>query len=305
MNDRTIPMIRRSAVLMDTLVSSVVVGERLADAEEAIGRAIKWFNQVEACSSRFDPRSEVMGLTERVGVPVAVSPMLFEVLGFALAVSAESDGAFDPTVGLAMERRGFNRNYLTGRRISTRIDSPDRCDYRDVRLDAKRGTVTLRRPLVLDLGAVAKGFAIDLAARELARYPNLAIDAGGDLFFRGTNTEGEPWRVGIRHPRRPGDLIETLRVTDTAVCTSGDYERRAEADGGGHILAAGSGQPADAVASVTVIAPTAMAADALGTAAFALGPARGIALLERQGVEGVIYSPSLGRSATAGIARCA
>lgn len=299
MSDRSARLVRRSVVLMDTLVSVVVVGDRLDGAEDAIDRAIGWFFRIEACCSRFDPRSEVMGLTERVNVPVPVSPMLLEVVRFALAVAAESDGAFDPTVGVAMERRGFNRNYLTGRAVTTRIDAPERCSYRDVLLDVTRGTVTLRRPLVLDLGAVAKGFAIDLAARELAAYPDFAIDAGGDLVFRGRNPEGEPWRVGIRHPRRPKDLIETLRVTDAAVCTSGDYDRIAETgEGHHHIIEPESGRAVAAVASVTVVAPTAMLADALGTAAFVLGPVKGIDLLDRQGVQGLIYSPSLERYAT-------
>ena len=85
--------------------------------------------------------------------------------------------------------------------------------------------MTLHRPLLLDLGAVAKGLAIDMAARELQPFENFAIDAGGDLYFGGCNAAGEPWSVGIRHPRGDG-LLDTLRVSDAAVCTSGDYERR-------------------------------------------------------------------------------
>ncbi len=299
MSDRTVPMVRQSAVLMDTLVSIAVVGDGLSGAEDAIERAFGWFRKVEDCCSRFDPRSEVMGLIGHVGEPVVVSPLLFEVTRFALAVAGESGGAFDPTVGIALERRGFNRHYVTGRAITTPINSGEGGDYRDVVLDARRRTISLRRPLVLDLGAVAKGFAIDLAARELASYPSLAIDAGGDLFFRGNNADGERWRVGIRHPRRPAALIETLRVSDAAVCTSGDYERVvASDDGGHHILEPSSGRSASAVASVTVVAPNAMLADAIGTAAFVLGPTRGIELLERQEIEGVIYSPTLERFST-------
>ena len=78
---------------------------------------------------------------------------------------------------------------------------------------------------MLDLGAVAKGMAVDAAARELAVCGDFAIDAGGDLYLGGVNRNGEPWRVGIRHPRRDGELIEAVTVSDRAVCTSGDYER--------------------------------------------------------------------------------
>ena len=101
--------------------------------------------------------------------------------------------------------------------------------------------------------------------------------------------------MGIRHPRGDG-LLDTLHVSDVAVCTSGDYER--QTDAGHHLLDPRTGAPANAVASVTVLAPSAMVADTLATAAFVLGPTDGIALLERHGVEGLIVTPALERFAT-------
>jgi thiamine biosynthesis lipoprotein len=96
-------------------------------------------------------------------------------------------------------------------------------------------------------------------------------------------------------------VTETVRVSDKAVCTSGDYERAAPAPTGEHhILDPRSGRSPCEVASVTVVAPNAMLADALSTAAFVLGPADGVRLLERHGVEGVILTPALERHATAG-----
>ena len=76
--------------------------------------------------------------------------------------------------------------------------------------------------MTLDLGAVAKGLAIDAAARELQPFGDFAIDAGGDLYLGGRNPDGAPWSVGIRHPRLDGRLIDSLRVSNKAVCTSGD-----------------------------------------------------------------------------------
>lgn len=295
----------RTAVFMDTHIALTMVAAGPADAcDERAERAFQWFQRVEACCSRFDPGSEVMQLTARAGLPTTVSQMLFDVIAFALAVAHESGGAFDPTVGYTLEQRGFNRNYRTGERVSTPLEATGPSSYRDVRLDAARRTVTLLKPLILDLGAVAKGLAIDLAAQDLAGLPGFVIDAGGDLVVRGRNARGEPWRVGIRHPRRPSDLVATLRVADLAVCTSGDYEREsASTDGHGHIIDPRRGVPVGDVASVTVIAPTAMLADALGTAAFVLGPRRGIAWLARQGVDGLIITPSLEWYQTPGFAR--
>ena len=191
------------------------------------------------------------------------------------------------------------RNITPGGRIGTALDPDDPVSYRDVRLDPSRKTITLLRPLILDLGAVAKGLAIDMAARELRPLQNFSIDAGGDLYLGGRNPRGEPWSVGIRHPRRAGELIDTLRVSDRAVCTSGDYEQVSTAvDGGHHILDPRTGVSPHALASVTVIAPTAILADAVATAAFVLGPIDNIQLFERIGVDGVIISSSLERYGT-------
>jgi thiamine biosynthesis lipoprotein len=220
--------------------------------------------------------------------------MLFEAVRFAVAVAAESGGAFDPTIGLAMERRGFDREHRTGEVVHTRIAAGE-ASYLDVEVDDDERTITLRRPLLLDLGAVAKGLAIDMAARELQPFENFAIDAGGDLYFGGRNAVGQPWSVGIRHPREDS-LLETLHLSDVAVCTSGDYER--QTDAGHHILDPRGGGSANAVASATVLAPSAMVADTLATASFVLGPIDGIALLERHGVEGLLVTPSLDRFST-------
>jgi thiamine biosynthesis lipoprotein len=226
--------------------------------------------------------------------------MLYEAIRFALTVAEESAGAFDPTVGQRMEARGFDRNYQTGQVASSGIASSflDGVSWRDVLLDAEARTVTLLKPLVLDLGAVAKGLAVDVAARELASFENFAVDAGGDLYLGGHNVDGEPWSVGIRHPRE-NSLIETLHVSNTAVCTSGDYERKSATDERvHHIMDARTGESAAELASVTVVAPSAMVADALATAAFALGPADGLRFLERQGVRGLMVTPSLERLET-------
>ena len=157
---------------------------------------------------------------------------------FALAVAEESGGAFDPTVGAAMETRGFNREYRSGRPVRIASARSGSATYRDVRLDPERKTITLLRPLLLDLGAVAKGLAIDMAAHELRPFENFAINAGGDIYVGGRNPRGGPWSVGIRHPRVCEALFDSLRVSDCAVCTSGDYERRSaaetEAEAGGH-----------------------------------------------------------------------
>jgi len=279
-------------VIRTEAVMGTVVSIQVDAPEPAVRRAFGWFRRVETHCSRFDATSELRRL--RTGKRTAASSILFEAVRFALMVAEETDGAFDPTVGAHMAARGFNRHYLTGE-LSGAGGSADGISFRDVEIDAHQRTILLRRPLTLDLGAVAKGLAVDAAARELRQFHNFAIDAGGDLYLGGCNPRGEPWSAGIRHPRARGKLVQRFRVSDRAVCTSGDYER------GQHILDPRHGEAAHVVASATVVAPSAMLADALATAAFVLGPEKGIPLLTRMGVEGLIVTASLQRYRTLGL----
>lgn len=279
-----------ASVSMDTGVNIQVVSDRPREVVAPdVRRALAWFDTVERICTRFDPTSEVMRLLASVGTPVKVSTLLFEVVSFAMDLAEQTGGAFDPTIGASMEQRGFNINYRTFEAIHTGLGTD--VSFRDVVLDSRAKTIGLTRPLILDLNAVAKGLAIDLAARELHEYPDLYVEAGGDLVVRGHNASGEPWQIGIQHPRADGLVAQTLRLTDGAVCTSGDYERRAGADmSEGHILDARTRLPVRDLASVTVVAPTAMAADGLSTAAMVLGRERGVELLEQQGVGGLLIA---------------
>jgi thiamine biosynthesis lipoprotein ApbE len=114
----------QTVVLMSTCVTIQVVGHgadtHAANARrERVARAFEWFRRVETCCTRFDPHSELMQLTAQIGVPVAVSALLYEAVQFAVAVAEETEGAFDPTIGHSMETRGFNREYRTGQRVQT------------------------------------------------------------------------------------------------------------------------------------------------------------------------------------------
>jgi thiamine biosynthesis lipoprotein len=289
----------RTEVVMGTVVTIEVVRP---GADDAIARAFEWFYQIEACCTRFDEQSELMQLTSQIGVAVPASAILYEAVHFALHVAEETGGAFDPTVGHRLLERGFNREHRTGRIVRTAIAPDGDVSYRDVLLDPARRTITLVRPLMLDLGAVAKGLAVDAAARELAAFVDFGIDAGGDLYLGGHNPKGAQWSVGIRHPRIDGALVDYLLVSDKAVCTSGDYERPAPGGGAGHhILDVRANTSPSATASVTVVAPSAMLADAVSTAAFVLGPEEGIRLFERLGVDGLILTPELERFQTPGL----
>jgi len=294
-NLRSIVMHR---IAMDTIITIEGVSAAAeTDIEARLESAANWFNVVEGVCSRFDPESELSQLCDRPGRAIRVSPILFEALQFALAVAEASGGAFDPAIGDRMVRDGFSRDYRTGAVSHPR--GPGEASYADVVLERTTNEVTLARPLTLDLGAVAKGFAADLAARELADLDGFVVDAGGDLVARGRDAEGKPWIIGIRDPLQSGSLLASVRLDGQALCTSGNYERGS--GGRDHLTNPRAAQPA--VLSASAIGPTAMVADALATASFVLGPTRGIAMLEEQDVDGLIVTPDLSRFETQGFAR--
>lgn len=297
--------LRHSFTALGTVVTIHVVGHGANDErdvrKDAVARAAGWFEEVERRCSRFDPDSELSRLVGQVNEPVKVSPLLFEAVRFAVAIARGSDGAFDPTVGARLESLGFDRHHATGDRVQTAAVTGT---VSDVELDEIAKTITLHRPVLLDLGGVAKGLAIDLACQELAPLGNFVVDAGGDGFFGGFNAEGRAWSVGIRHPRQSGAIVETLFVSNHSVCTSGDYERVSASNPDVHHLIDPRGDGvASACASVTVVAPTAISADGLATAAFVLGPEQGIVFLEEQGAEGLIFTPAMERFQTRGLSR--
>ena len=287
----------RTEAAMGTLVTIQVLREGPA-VNAAVERAFGWFREIETRCTRFHPESELMRLCRVTGRAVPVSPVLFEAVRFSVGVARLSGGAFDPAIGGWMAARGFDRNYRTGARVNGGA-AAGAASWRDIELDAERRTIRLSRELTLDLGAVAKGLAVDAAARELAEFRDFVIDAGGDLYLGGRNNEDKPWRVGIRHPARPLELIARVSVSGRAVCTSGGYERPMAGEAGEHhILDPRRGRSPRGVASVTVIAPHAMLADALSTAAFVMGPEKGLNLLEEAGVDGLIVTEELAQFRT-------
>ncbi|XJZ26763.1 FAD:protein FMN transferase [Bacillota bacterium Lsc_1132] len=164
---------RKTKLYMDTVVDiHVVTTKSKEETEEKINRAFDAFQQVEQACSRFDPRSELMIASQQVGTPVKISPFLFEPLKFALEIARLTDGLFEPAVGKIMEENGFNRQYLTGNLINSH--SAEAVRYHDIEFNQQNHTLLLKKPLIIDLGAVAKGFAIDLFNHCLDRFKNNA-----------------------------------------------------------------------------------------------------------------------------------
>jgi thiamine biosynthesis lipoprotein len=259
-------------------------------------------HEVEQTCSRFDTSSELARLCTQVGRDVAASPLLVELVALAVAMAEASDGAFDPTIGRAMMQQGFDRAWRTGLPIGTggpAVPAPHAGDWRDIRVNAEQGTIRLDQPMLLDLGALAKGFAVDLMIAALADGLSCSIHAGGDVRCAGPHPDARPWRIGIRDPLVPDALTAIAHVAHGAVCTTGCYERISDR-GAHHLLDPRTGASAVGFRSVSVVAPTAVVADGLSTAAFVLGPTRAAAWLEAQGVDALLIDDHAAHTIVAG-----
>ena len=169
----------------------------------------------------------------------------------------------------------------------------DAIDYRYIRIDWASGTVRFDHPGVyVDLGGIAKGHAVDraIAILQARGITDAMVAAGGDSRIIG-DRRGQPWTVGVKDPRKQDTMAVLLPLTDTAVSTSGDYERYFERDGVRyhHILNPATGESASAVQSVTILGPETTFTDALSTSVFVLGPAEGMELVNRlPGIDAII-----------------
>jgi thiamine biosynthesis lipoprotein len=247
--------------------------------------AFREVERIDWLMSHYRQKSEVSQITRNAGErETAVSPETLEVIERALYFSRLSGGAFDITIGPVFRLWNFREAKIPEeKRLRENLK---KVDYRKIRVDRAKSSVYLEsRGMELDLGAIAKGYAVDRASIILRKegVENFLVAAGGDLTVSGVKEKGVPWTIGIRHPRLPSELIAKLRPAQAAVSTSGDYEKFFFQGGERyhHILTPSTGLPARECQGVTIMAPSAMDADALATSVFVLGPKEGFALLER------------------------
>jgi thiamine biosynthesis lipoprotein len=253
--------------------------------------------RIEKLMTTWDPASEVSRINSAAGrEAVKVGDETFDVIREALHASDISEGCFDITFetlhGLWKFDQDLDPHPPAPADVRARVKY---LGYRHVKLDAAAGTVMLDEPHVrIGLGGIAKGYAVDKASLVLERagLTSFFVQAGGDLYARGTKGDGSPWLAGIRDPRgSEGDYFATMAISNHAFSTAGDYERAYIVGNRRyhHIIDPRTGYPATASRSVTIWAPTALLADEVDDAVFILGPEKGLALVESlEGVGAVI-----------------
>jgi len=285
--DSSVERYSETRSMMSTVISLDVCREDDDAARLEVAYQEAW-TRLEDISRRmnvFNNKSDVSNINAAYKEPVLVGQDTFDVIEASLLYATLTSGAFDITVWplITLWRKSEQRGMLPS---ETELDEAiNLVGARHIRLVPPQSVQLLMDGVKVDLGGIAKGYAIDEVARIFRRHGihRFYIDAGGDVYVGGKKCADRPWRIGIRDPRDPQHLTDVVEVEDAAVATSGDYERYYQIEGRtySHIIDPRTGYPQPHVISVSMIAPTALAADALATALTVLGPEEGTALVER------------------------
>jgi FAD:protein FMN transferase len=269
--------------LMGTRVSVELWADDEVRGRELVADVMREYHRIDDAMSTYKPDSEISQVNSHAAeAPMPISDELFRLVERSLDLSTTSGGAFDITydsVGYLYDFRARQRP--TDREIEERIGA---VDYRHVVLDRARRTIFFKAKGVrINLGGIAKGYVVEHAAAMLrARgVEHALLNAGGDTRVIGDRM-GQPWIVGIRHPRVAEEVVTRLPLVDEAISTSGDYERYFEENGRRyhHIINPATGRPTEGILTVTVIGPDGTLTDGLDTAIFVLGVEKGLELIE-------------------------
>ena len=282
---------------MGTLVSVTAIHPSRDLMEDALGRALGEMDRVVELLNRYDPASAVSVLNAQ-GVIRGPPPELSAVLEAALLQNRISHGAFDPTVQPLVDlfrerRRGGIADGASAPpppRASPMHTLPnpevlallDLVDPGAIAL-APRSISLGKEGMGVTLDGIAKGYVVDRVATVLLEYglADFLINAGGDIRSAGFREDGRPWQVAVQDPRKAGAFPDTIPLSGAAVATSGSYEIYFDPERSHHhIVDSESGLSPQLSLSVSVVAPTAMEADALATSVFLMDPEEGAVFMD-------------------------
>jgi thiamine biosynthesis lipoprotein len=288
---------RETRVSLYTIVTITIYSDSEQKAKAAIDATYTELDRLGRLLNFYSEDSEVSLINRFSGIkPVKVSTDTLDVIDKALYVSRSTDGAFDITIGPIVKLWNFEKKILPAEKaIKEKLYL---VNYRNVVVDKVNSTVFLRKKgMQIDLGGIEKGYAADRAAEVLKKNGITAgiIAVGGEVKPFGTKPDGGIWRVGIKNPHQKGKNDEIIAIVDLdgkAISTSGGYEKFFMKDGKWyhHILDPATGYPVYECQSVSVIAKN--APDGFPTGIFVLGPEKGLKILKKLGLDGIIIDKS-------------
>ncbi|HEY7541094.1 MAG TPA: FAD:protein FMN transferase [Methylomirabilota bacterium] len=273
---------RRAQPLLGTFVEITASGAPPEVLHAAIGRAFGTVADVHHLMSFHEGDSDVSRLNREAATrPVRVHPWTYEVLRVASELYEASGGLFDIAIADALQRLGFLPRVGADRPVTAGARSPEQ----PVELLPRDRVRFTRHDVRIDLGGIAKGFAVDRAVETLrtCRVPRGLVNAGGDVAAFGP----EPYRVDVRDPRHPGRILLRVQIRGEAIASSGHAFDRVAGGAAIAIVDPGTGRPASAVRGASVRAPSCVIADAL-TKLVVLAEQSADALLARYGASALL-----------------
>lgn len=288
---------------LDTVITLTAYVDDAAVLNDALAECGRY----EKLLSRTVEGSDVWRINHAGGKPVEVSDDTVVLLQTARKVSEFSDGMFDVTIAPVSTLWDFTSGAAVVPDADAIAGAAALVDYTRIDVNVESNTVTLPEGMMIDLGGIAKGYIADEVKLYLMDrgVESAVLSFGGNIVTIGLKPDGSPWKVGIQDIDRPtGEYMLVSLNFGGSTVTSGIYERGFEADGVyyHHILDPNTGWPVqNELASVTIFSDSSMWGDALATAAFALGPDEGMALIESvSGAEAVFIARDRSVSATSG-----
>jgi thiamine biosynthesis lipoprotein len=276
--NRKMYKVSRTRLAMGTFVSMTLVHTSKDKAEEAMGLAFEEIDRLTLCMSRFDDRTAVAQLNKE-GFLKDVPPEVAEVVARAMDYYRKSHGAFDMTVKPIVDL--FKKSFKNGEGI--RPDEAELDKALDLvgsdKIELTGHTIRFRRPgMGITLDGIAKGYIVDRASGVVKGHgiENHLINAGGDIRTIGVRKDRKPWTVAIQDPSKKKKYPDIIHMTNGAIATSGNYEVYFDREKMfHHIVDPKTGLSPKLSASVSVLADTAMEADALSTSVFVMNPTAG------------------------------
>lgn len=288
-------------LVMGTFAHLKTIAKDQETAKICVESAFAELQKVDDLMSNYKSDSETSRLnSDAAKRPIKVSASTFMVLQKSVEFSRLSEGAFDITIGPLAE---LWRSAAEANSVPTEAElavARSRVGYEKLFLDVNEMTVRFAvEGMKLDLGGIAKGYAIDMAIEAMQNGGAIGgmVDVGGDIRCFGTPKDRNAWRIGLQNPSDPqgsDEVLLILKLTNAAIATSGDYRRFVLVEGKkySHILNRNTGASAEKTSSVTIISQNAINADALATAVSVMGPQKGLALIEKiPQTEAILLTP--------------
>lgn len=274
--------VEQTRLLMDTFVQIVVYNDQKSNAElnAIIEKALDRIKQIDQITNFYNDSSLISYVNQTAGnQEVSIDSVLAEILSASGMISELTDGNFDVTIGKVKKLWPFSSEQPVVPDSAKIIEALKYVDYKLIEL--KNNKIKFSKPgIQIDLGGIAKGYAIDEAIKVLQNngIKDALVNAGGDLRAICSKLTCGKRKIWIKHPRKPEAFFGHFRMDEGSVATSGDYERFFIIDSVRyfHILNPKTGYPARKCVSVTIQASNAMLADALATVVFVMGPEKGM-----------------------------